>query len=241
MPPKFLSRGRQCPPKNNPSASPAQGSVLGPVLFLIFINDLDVDVVSRLLKFADDTKLFGRADSAANRELLQKDLDRLGGWSMTWQMSFNVDKCRVMHMGSRNTRHIYRPEGRELGAVSEEKDLGVTISSDLKCSRQCREAYNKAVRVLGMINRTIQFKNKRILVCLYKSLVRPLLEYSIPAWSPHYVKDKFLLERVQHRFTRMIKGMRPLVYEERQSVLNLWTLEERRNRADLIEITFSMD
>ncbi len=112
----------------------------------------------------------------------------------------------------------------------------MTISSDLKCSRQCREAYNKAVRVLGMINRTIQFKSKRILVCLYKSLVRPLLEYSIPAWSPHYVKDKFLLERVQHRFTRMIKGMKSLEYEERLAVLNLWSLEERRNRADLIEI-----
>src|SRR6266496_6277287 len=124
-------------------------------------------------------------------------------------MSFNVDKCRVMHKGNRNTRHIYHLEGRELGAVHEEKDidLGVTISSDLKYSRQCREVYNKAVKVLGMINRTIQFKNKRILVCLCKSLVRPLLEYSIPAWSLHHVKDKFLLERVQHRFTRMIKGM----------------------------------
>jgi len=85
-----------------------------------------------------------------------------------------------------------------------------------------------------MINRTIdlEFKNRNILICLYKSLVRLLLEYAVPAWSPHYVKDKFFLERAQHRFTRMVTGMRALEYEKRLPALNLWSLEERRNRAD---------
>src|SRR6266568_4410904 len=97
-------------------------------------------------------------------------------------------------------------------------------------------AYNKAVRILGMINRTITSKDRGILLSLYKTLVRPLLEYSSPAWSLHYLKDKMLLERAQHKFTRMIYGMKHLVYDARMRMLNIWSLEERRNRAYLIEI-----
>jgi len=86
-----------------------------------------------------------------------------------------------------------------------------------------------------MINRTIVYKYSQNLVRLYKSLVRPLLGYCI-AWSPHYVKDKALLERIQRRFIRMIPGLKNLKYEDRFRELNLWTLEDRRVRADLIEV-----
>ena len=87
-----------------------------------------------------------------------------------------------------------------------------------------------------MINRTIRYKERRIMVRLYKSLVRPHLEYCVSAWSAHYLKDKELLERIQHRFTRMFKDLRQRSYDERLKSLNLWTLEERRNRQDLIEV-----
>jgi len=113
--------------------------------------------------------------------------------------------------------------------VTEESDLGIVISSDLKSSKQCRNAYNKAVKVLGMINRTIKNKDRQILLCLYKSLVRPLLEYAVPAWSPHYIKDKQLLEQAQHRITRMNGGLRHMNYEDRLKDLGIWSLEERRN------------
>jgi ribonuclease P/MRP protein subunit RPP40 len=120
--------------------------------------------------------------------------------------------------------------------VREEKDLGVMISGDLKVSVHCNYAYQRASRVLGMIGRSIEYKSPSIMVNLYRSLVRPHLEYGVVAWSPHYEKDKQKLERVQHRFTRMIPGLKDLEYEERIGLLGLMSLEERRNRADLIEL-----
>ena len=86
-----------------------------------------------------------------------------------------------------------------LDVVSEEKDLGVRIPNNLKAARQCHLAYTKANRVLGLIARTISYKSYEVLLKLYKTLVRPHLEYCVSTWSPHYVKDKSLLERVQHR------------------------------------------
>ena len=90
--------------------------------------------------------------------------------------------------------------------------------------------------MLGIINRTIQYKSKEVLLSLYKTLVRPLLEFSMAAWSPHYVKDKVQLERIQHRFTRMIPKLKTMPYDKRLENLGLWTLEERHNRADLLEV-----
>ena len=87
-----------------------------------------------------------------------------------------------------------------------------------------------------MINRVISYKSKAILLTLYKSLVRPHLEYCTLAWSPYYEKDRSLLEKVQHRFTRMIPGLNALSYEDRLDILGLWWLEDRRNRADLLEM-----
>jgi len=120
-------------------------------------------------------------------------------------------------------------KGNTLQETCLEKDLGVLISGDGKTLSQCQYVYNKAIRILGMINRTIRYKERRIMVRLYKSLVRPHLEYCMSAWSPHYLKDKELLERVQHRFTRMFKDLRQRHYDERLKSLDLWTLEERRN------------
>ena len=90
--------------------------------------------------------------------------------------------------------------------------------------------------MLGLIRRTIKYKNMESLTNLYKSLVRPHLDYCSSVWSPHLSKDKFLLERVQHRFTRMFPDLRKLPYEQRLNHLHLWSLEEQRNRADLIEV-----
>jgi len=112
----------------------------------------------------------------------------------------------------------------------------VVITKDLKVGQQCEEAHKKASQILGLISRTIQFKDPAVLISLYKSMVRPHMENCSAAWNPHYVKDKALLERVQHRFTRMFPELKDLPYSQRLAKLNLWSLEERRNRADLIEI-----
>jgi len=104
-------------------------------------------------------------------------------------------------------------------------DLGVIISKHMKASQQCRQAYSKANKMLGIINRTVDYKSMTVLLKLYKSLVRPQLEFCTAAWSPHYRKDKELLE-IQHRFTRMLPGLKQLPYDQRLEALNLWTLEE---------------
>ena len=124
-----------------------------------------------------------------------------------------------------------------LQEVKQEKDLGIIMTtSDLEFFSQVIEAYKKAKRALGMINCSIQYKSKSVLLCLYKTLVRPHLEYCMQIWSPHYSRDRQLLEKVQHRFTRMVPGMKVLPYNKRLRQLGPWTLEKRCNRADLIEM-----
>jgi ribonuclease P/MRP protein subunit RPP40 len=125
-----------------------------------------------------------------------------------------------------------------LETCQSERDLGITLFSDLKVGIQCQQAYSKASRMFGVMKRTIEYKIPEVMLCLYKALVCPHLEYSVSAWwSPrHYTKDKKLLEKVQQRFTKLISGLQNLSYENRLEKLGLWTLEERRNRADLIEV-----
>jgi len=213
-----------------------QGSVLGPILFLIFINDIDNTIHSSVLKFADDTKVYGIVDNQSDGQQLQDDLNALGDWAIKWQMKFNVDKCKVVHYGRDSIGYKYSLYGQQLEEATSEKDLGIVFSNDLKVRKQCEDAYSKASQILGLIHRIIQYKDPTVLVSLYKSMVRPHLENCSVVWSPHYAKDKALLERVQHRFTRMFTELKSLPYEKRLNKLGLWSLEERRNRADLIEI-----
>ena len=180
-----------------------QGSVLGPILFLIFINDLDNGLSSAVLKFADDTKLFRPVNNCTDGEKLQLDLDSVCSWAKRWQMSFNVSKCKVMHYGNGNIGYKYSMGGVTVELMDCEKDLGVTFTNDLKTTAHCKDVYSKANRMLGLLSRTINEKNPAVLTTLYKSIVRPHLEYCSTTWKPHYNKDKFLLERIQHRFARM--------------------------------------
>ena len=120
-----------------------------------------------------------------------------------------------------------------------EKDLGVMLSSDMKMINHCSFAYTKANKMLGLLKRTIKYKRTDVMISLYKALVRPHLEYCASVWSPYYRKDRELLEKVQHRFTKMFPAIKNKPYEERIKELALWSLEERRNRADLIE-TFKL-
>ena len=114
-----------------------QGSVLGPVLFLIYINDLDCDLISKVGKFADDTKMCKTVSSSKEIESLQRDLNSLHKWSNDWQMQFNVDKCSIIHVGHNNKLSNYKIGDAELKSSDSERDLGVIIDSSLKFSEQC--------------------------------------------------------------------------------------------------------
>jgi len=181
-------------------------------------------------------KFFGVVNNTADHSRLQNDLDVLTEWAAKWQMKFNEDKCKVMHLGRHNEGYDYVMNGQLLQKVESEKDLGITMAEDGKVAGQCLESYAKANRMLGLVKRTIRYRHPKVLINLYKTLVRPHLEYSMTVWNPHYQKDKILLERVQHRFTRLFDDLRDLPYEMRLEKLRLWSLEERRNRGDLIEV-----
>ena len=213
-----------------------QGSVLGPILFLIYINDLDDDITSKVLKFADDTKVFRKIKSDADRQHLQDDLNKLIEWSEKWQMLFNFGKCKCLHTGHGNENAQYTMGGTELNTTVKEKDLGLTISADMKVSEQCGIAAAKANQILGLIRRNIVYKEKELIIPLYKTIVRPHLEYCIQAWRPYRKKDIDMLERVQRRATKMIPKLRNISYEMRLKECGLTTLETRRLRGDQIEV-----
>ena len=163
-----------------------QGSVLGPLLFTIFINDIDEGLVNKILKFADDTKLIGRASGQHQVDSLREDLKRLSEWSEEWQLGFNIEKCKVLHMGAKNRKESYEIGGRELVKVQQEKDLGVIVRDDGKVAAQCAAAAVKGYQILGLVARTFVSRDKRILMPLYKTLVRPHLDFCVQAWRPHY-------------------------------------------------------
>ena len=136
----------------------------GPILFLIFINDLDnaATVISALAKFADNTKLGHTVGSAREREDLQQALDQLSEWADTWGMAFNIKKCKVMHLGFNNTKHVYTMQGEQLEVTEEERDIGVIMTSSLKPSAQCRKAAQTAQSVLSQLTRAFHFRD-----CIY--------------------------------------------------------------------------
>ena len=151
-------------------------------------------------------------------------------------MFFNVDKCKVLHIGNRNVQANYTMNGKQLAKVEQEKDLGVVISSDLKPSKQCSEVVKTANKLIGFIGRSFEFRTEEIILNLYNALVRPHLEYCVQCWSPYYKKDIAKLEGVQRRMTKLIPRLRNKPYEERLSELNLFSLTKRRLRGDLIEV-----
>ena len=145
----------------------------------VTINDLDLGLVSKISKFADDTKMGINADSDAAVKQLQEDLRKVGEWSKKWQMRFNLDKCKIMHIGHKNKNEKYELLGKEIESVQQEKDLGVVITNDLKSSNQCIEAVKEAQKLLGYIKRQFRTRNKETILTLYNALVRPHLEYAV--------------------------------------------------------------
>ena len=216
-----------------------QGTILGPLLFVIYINDLpDVcDHLAEIYLFADDAKLFRHIQTEEDHIMLQSGLDELQKWSDTWLLQLNVDKCKTVFYGRNiNTNYDYCLHCNTLGKEDYIKDLGVIFDTDLSFSRHCREKMNKAYSMLGIIKRNFMYLSETAFVTLYKTMVRSHLEYAHSVWNPHregLIKD---LEKVQMRATKLIKNIKYLTYTDRLKHLNLPTLKYRRIRGDMIEV-----
>ena len=243
----FLSGRTQYVSINEASSKPVpvvsgvpQGSVLGPCLFVYFINDLPEVSQSFIKIFADDTKVYAPIYSQEDTDKLQGSINKLVEWSETWLISFNSDKCKMLHLGKNNPKHNYTiKEGDTTVTLSEticEKDLGVSIDPELKFRDHIHLTIKKARRISGMILRNMTYKNKSIMSPLFKALIRPILEYANTVWSPFNKEDVDNIESVQRQFTKRIDGLYNMSYSERLKHLKLPSLEYRRLRGDLIEV-----
>ena len=214
-----------------------QGSVLGPILFLVYINDLPDELSSQVRLFADDTAVYLTIGGAEDGKVLQTDLDRLSVWEDRWDMEFNPSKCQVVRVTSSRTLFdiAYTLHGQVLEVVTSAKYLGVDISNGLSWNPHIDRITGNANRTLNFIQRNIKTKNQKVRETAYNTLVRPQLEYAAPVWDP-YFKEKILqLEKVQRRAARWTTSS----FDYRSSVTAIvndlgWrTLEQRRADARL--------
>lgn len=218
-----------------------QGSVLGPLLFVIYINDLPEDLKSNIYLFADDTKISKTINCANDQIILQSDIDKLTLWSKKWLLEFHPKKCKIMSLGRQsNANFSYFMTGNnqvhKIVRVENEPDLGVTFDPKLEFESHINNKINKANQIFSMIRRAYKFLDGRTFIPLYKSLVRCHLDYAVSVWSPHKQKFVDTIENVQRRATKQIPGYSALSYEERLKKLNLPTLTYRRLRGDMIEV-----
>ncbi|KAK3089125.1 hypothetical protein FSP39_001036 [Pinctada imbricata] len=215
-----------------------QGSVLGPTMFVIFINDLPDIVKSTVYLFADDTKIFNLVQEVEDKNTLQRDLEQLTTWSNTWLLRFHPQKCKHLHIGKRDPdpEFHYSLLGNTLEQVKEEKDIGVIIDEKLSFDQHISEKVKKANSMFGVIRRIFQHFDDKSFIPIYKALVRTHLEYASSVWSPYKVKHIEMVEGVQRRATKQIPGYADLTYEERLRKLKLPTLKYRRYHGDMIEM-----
>ena len=213
-----------------------QGSVLGPILFELYINDMPDVVDSDIRMFADDMKIYRRSDSNEDREKLQDDLRSLERWSEKWQLGFNTSKCKTMHLGYRNNRQEYSMGGNVLSQTREEKDLGVIVDDGLLFRPHITAAANKANQMMGVALHTFEDHSANTIVPIYLAHVRPHLEYGNLLWHPRYKKDSITVENVQRRATKRIPELKDLSYGERLAKLDLPSLQYRRDRGDMIQV-----
>jgi ribonucleases P/MRP protein subunit RPP40 len=231
--------GEKCSEERAVLSGVPQGSVLGPLLFLAFVADLPglASEGSRIRMFADDTKIYRNIRSVADEDALQNDLNEIYSWCDKWLLDLNVKKCKSMRIGPHSGVRSYElGEGETLDCVMSERDLGVIIDSDLKFSEHIHNKINIAKRNIYMIRQNFRYLDAKTVMILYKSLVRPHLEFCSPVWNPSQKALVDSLERVQRAATRLVPEVRGLAYERRLEVFGLQSLSSRRSREDIIAL-----
>jgi hypothetical protein len=214
-----------------------QGTVLGPLLFLIYINDISQGLNSEIRLFADDSILYRPIKSEEDHLILQQDLYKLQQWATDWKMSFNVKKCAIMSCTKKKNPSIYNYKLKDetIPRVKDHDYLGIKVSDDLSWNKHCDQVIAKSSRALGMIRRNLYACSTKVKSQAYTTLVRPKLEYATEAWSPYTAKYIKRLEAVQNSAARFCYKN----YSRTQSVSALvqqlkWeSLQRRRQLADV--------
>ena len=181
-----------------------QGTVLGPLLFSLHINDIMSDIESEIRLFADDCVCYREIKDIKETLKLQKDIDRLGNWARKWGMKFQPVKCNMMQLTKKHNKiqASYTLEGTFLENVESIKYLGVTITSDLKWNSHIRDECSKAIRTLGFLRRIFFSCPQDVKEAAYKSMVRPILEFGSTVWDSYCNGLNDELENVQRRAAR---------------------------------------
>jgi len=221
-----------------------QGTVLGPLLFLIFINDLPENIIhgTRVRLFADDCLVYRPIKSIHDQILLQQDIDRLIQWSKSWGMKFNASKCNIMSVKrGLNIQRFYHMDGHVLASTTTAKYLGVTFTDDLSWSTHISEVAKRANQKLGFVKRNLRGCPTKCKALAYISLVRSGMEYAALIWDPYLKKDINLLERVQNKSARWVKSD----YDWSSSVSSMtkqlgWAELETRRKAIRLSFIYKM-
>ena len=229
---KVVIDGAQSDPAPVISGVP-QGTVLGPVLFIIYMNDLHQVIKNSILKcFADDSKLIMNIKNRTTRLKLMEDLKAILQWTEDNSMKFNIDKFQLLQHGNNPYLKIpYRlPNGQTLEGSENVRDLGLNISADLKWKYHTKTVNENATKFANWILRTIRSRDVEIMLLMFRSYVLSRLEYVSPVWNPMSLGDIIKLEAVQRSFTSKISGLEDLNYWQRLSRLKLYSLQRRRER-----------
>ena len=209
-----------------------QGSILGPLLFIIYVNDIPDHVCfSSIYLFADDTKILSPISSPSDCLSVQADLDAISDWSKLWFLPFNSAKCKVMHIhaGSSSTspamNHTYKIYDSVIDSAVQHKDLGITLSSDLSWSHHYRAIVSSALKFFHLIRRQIASNHSVSLkLSLYITLIRSKLTYCSQIWRPRLVKDIKFIESVQRKGSKFILNDFSSNYKDRLIALDLLPL-----------------
>ena len=215
-----------------------QGTVLGPLLFIIFISDIDEQVENaKVVCFADDTKLLMKIKSRHDVRRMQDDLNRAYDWATQNNMNFNENKFQSINYGHNNQHGRYlTPTGMEVQKSSTVRDLGLIMSDSCKFHKHIEEMVKKGKQMAGWILRTFITREAYPMIRLYKSLVLPHVEYCSLLWSPYTLEQIRKIEAIQRTFTSKIAGMQCKNYWERLAKLGLFSMERRRERYQIIYI-----
>ena len=228
----------QCSAELPVTSGVPQGSVLGPTLFLIYINDLPSSVDCCVSLYADDTLLYQHVKTATDAANFQLSIDALYNWSQRWKMPFNDNKCHAIAFGNKTFLPSYKLGNTSLEWVEETKYLGVTIQTNLKFDKHIEHKTRQASKVLGMVKFTLYDAPRQARLLAYTSLCRPILEYADSVWDLSLKKTINDIEMVQNRAVRFISRLkgRDSVSEARCE-LGLQTLQERRKNHRLTLLT----